>query len=176
VRKTDLNGRKSQRQLRSLKGMPPDDDDDYYYTYRSYCTRIIAVFGWIHLLIMTYDFNFFSLFGFDSYCCDRAIGSLKSVSEPFRWTSFWWDSESWARWNFAEALSTAAVVQSAACQCHAWTAGICCCYLSVICKLSVLYCFIELWVLFFILYHTCWLYHKEDVSAYIRINFKIVVG
>jgi len=28
VRRTDVNDRKSWRQLRALKGMPPNDDDD----------------------------------------------------------------------------------------------------------------------------------------------------
>ena len=60
------------------------------------------------------------------YCYECAAGSLESLSEPFCRASFWWDSKLWARWNSAEALSAAAVLQSAACQRHAWTAGISC--------------------------------------------------
>lgn len=67
-------------------------------------------------------------FNYSNKC---AVGSLKSFSEPFCWASFWWDSKWRARWNSAEALSVASVVQSAACKCHAWTTGVCYCYLSV---------------------------------------------
>jgi len=55
----------------------------------------------------------------------HAAGSVESFSEPFRWASFWWDSKWWAGWDSAETLSAASVVQSAACESHAWTAGMC---------------------------------------------------